>query len=75
MWALIKVTIPTSKVRRLYFVRGLPYADLEPGCPYPFEFCAGPDNGLMWFTGDEPPCLKEDHCEDCPVTVVEHDDT
>jgi hypothetical protein len=50
-------------------------AFLTTGCEYPFRFCAGPDTGLMWFTGEEAVCLKEDHCEDCPVTVVEHDAT
>ena len=73
---MIKVTIPTDKVYRIYFVGGsLPFAHLEQGCEYPFEFCAGPDGKLMWFTGPAPECLSEDRCEDCPVTVVEHDAT
>jgi hypothetical protein len=72
---LIKAKIPINKIRRIYFVGDWPYATLDNGCEYSFEFCAGPDDGAMWLTGEAPECLAEDHCEDCPVTVVEHDAT
>ena len=77
MWALIKVTIPTKEIECVRFCE----AEHTVGallsfrqCEWVADFCAGPDQGRMWFTGKEPPCFVE-RCPDCPVTVVEHDAT